>query len=105
MMTAAALPGIGTLTGHTTVVTSVAFGPVGGILASGGADGTIKMWNVATGRPTGRPLPGDRGAVYSVAFSPDGWTLASGGADGTIKMWNVASPPDRRPGKIAAWNV
>ena len=91
MLTAAALRGTGILTGHTGAVDSMAFSPDGKTLASGSSDGTIRLWEVATGRPIGSPLTGHTGWVLSVAFSPDGKTLASGGKDDTVRLWDVAT--------------
>ena len=90
MLAAAILPGISILTGHTDRVLSVAFSPDGKILASGSADATVRLWDVAADRPIGRPLT-STAQVLSVAFSPDGKILASGGYDGTVRLWDVAS--------------
>ncbi|MBC7318837.1 PD40 domain-containing protein [Candidatus Bipolaricaulota bacterium] len=83
------------LTGHTEPVLSVAFSPDGSLLASGSWDGTIKLWNVATGEEL-RTLTGHTGYVYSVAFSPDGKILASGSDDGTVLLWDVEAVLGRR---------
>ena len=81
---------IGTLTGHSDRVASVAFSSDGQTLASGSWDDTVKMWNVSTKEEIAT-LTRYSNAVYSVAFSPDGQTLASGSDDDTVKMWNVST--------------
>ncbi|MEP6896284.1 MAG: WD40 repeat domain-containing protein, partial [Chloroflexota bacterium] len=81
------------LSGHTSGVLSVAFSPIDGgkTLASGSGDGTVILWDVATGKPIGQPLTGHASGVSSVAFSPDGKTLASGNADHTVILWDIAT--------------
>jgi WD40 repeat protein len=61
---------------------------LGGILASGSHDKTIKLWSLKT-KEAIATLKGHLSLVYAVAFSPDGQILASGSADETIKLWNL----------------
>ena len=77
-------------TGHTAWVTSVAFSPDGQLLASGGADGTIKLWAVQSRKVFGS-LSGPKAEGIAVAFSPDGKMLASACTDGTVNLWAVQS--------------
>jgi WD40 repeat protein len=78
-------------------VWSIAFNGDGSMLASGGLGSTVRLWDVATGKPVGAPLAGHRDNVNSVAFSRDGTTIASGSADATVMLWdaNVADWPRR----------
>ena len=78
-----------TFTGHSRVVSSVAFSPDGRTALSGSTDGTLKLWEVATGKEL-RTLTGHLNTVNSVAFSPDGRTAVSGSDDQTLKLWQVA---------------
>jgi WD40 repeat protein len=77
-----------TLTGHSSLVWSVAYSPDGQTLASGSHDKTIKLWDVKTGNLL-QTLTGHSDWVNSVAYSPNGQTLASGSGDNTIKLWNL----------------
>jgi WD40 repeat protein len=70
---------------------SVAFSPDGKTLAV--ADGTVKLWDVATGKLKA-PLP-PHGRASSVAFSPDGQTLAHVGEHATVHLWDVAKGQER----------
>jgi hypothetical protein len=72
---------------HLSPVNALAFSPSGRLLASAGADGVIRVFQVA--RPAEGAiavLEGHRGGVESLAFADD-TVLYSGGVDRTIRIW------------------
>jgi WD40 repeat protein/transcriptional regulator with XRE-family HTH domain len=75
------------------VVQSVSLSPDHRHLAVAAADGTLRLWDVASPghpRPAGAPLdPASDSPLYATAFSPDGKTLAAAGAGRTVQLWNV----------------
>lgn len=86
---------------------SVTFSPDGQILASGGSDGDIYLWNVETGEHK-RTLTGYNSAIWRLTFSPDGQTLASGRMNGAIHLWSIDPAlldPERRTADINADGV
>jgi WD40 repeat protein len=79
----------GDLMDHTESVTSVAFNPIGTMVAAGSFDRDLVLWDSVERVRLGDPLIGHDDKVGSIAFSPDGKLLASGGADGAVMIWNV----------------
>src|SRR4029077_12142453 len=85
------------LEGHTDSVTSVAFSPDGGLLASGSADRSILLWDVPAFQQHGPPLTQHEDFVTSLAFTPDSKTLASGSGNGQILLWKPKPGPRLPP--------
>lgn len=76
--------------GHKGGVRAVAFSFDRRYLLSGGDDGVLKLWDVASGKCL-QTLREHRAAIFAVAFSPDGRRALSGSADQTIKLWDVSA--------------
>jgi WD40 repeat protein len=76
-------------------VFDVAFSPNGKTLASGGWDGTLRLWNVSDpSRPRQITAPDAMkapGAIRTIAFGPHGRVIAVGSSDGTIALWDTVT--------------
>ncbi|HKB03330.1 MAG TPA: serine/threonine-protein kinase [Gemmataceae bacterium] len=114
-----------TRTQHTSGVRSVAISRDGKVLASGGLDHSIYLWDTKTWTPRG-PLTGHTGEVPGLSFSPDDtrlasvtavndtclirlWNVATGEGAGTIGgpgsgMWDVAYSPDGQSLACGGWD-
>lgn len=98
------------LEGHSDIIRSLAVHPDGTLLATGGTDGEIRLWELRGDRAaalSGRAQPGaterrdtgsasvatqhDVSSVIALAFSANGLLLASGGVTGTIALWEGRS--------------
>ena len=75
--------------GHTGQVQTLEFSPDGATLASSAHDGTIRLWDVASGQQLRAFAPGV-GRLHGLAFAPDGLTLAFGSTAGHVGLLDVA---------------
>ncbi|MFE7530179.1 WD40 repeat domain-containing protein [Kitasatospora sp. NPDC057542] len=83
--------------GHGKGVSAVAVGPVAvdgaTVVVSGGDDGAVRLWDLATGEPVGEPMTGHAGPVHAVATAePDGRAVAvSAGTDEDVRVWDLTT--------------
>jgi len=76
------------LRGHNHFVSDVVISSDGEFALSGSWDGTLRLWEISTGRCT-RRFVGHTKDILSVAFSFDNRQIVSGSRDKTIKLWNT----------------
>lgn len=80
---------------HQGWITGVAFSPDATRLLVSSSDGTVALWDVATGEIE-QQFTGHEGAVNAVAYHPDGESVATAGTDGLIHLWDVATGDEIR---------
>ncbi|MGW8062502.1 nSTAND1 domain-containing NTPase [Streptomyces ziwulingensis] len=89
------------LPGHQDIGSAVAFAPDGRTLASGGHDGTVRLWNTAgADEQLGEPLRVNGDPVGAVAYSPDGTLLAAAGHGGGIRLWDARDRARPQPAGV-----
>jgi WD40 repeat protein len=62
--------------------------PDGALVAAGGAEGTLYVWNARSGSLI-RGVPAHKEELISVRFSPDGKAILTAGQDGALRLWDA----------------
>jgi len=77
-----------TIKGHKDSINACAFAPDNNSILSAGADKTLKLWDLDTGKEL-KIFKYHDDEVNCCAFSPDGKYIVSGSQDGMLKIWNA----------------
>ncbi|TQM81766.1 WD40 repeat protein [Saccharothrix saharensis] len=82
------------LVAHQGQVEHLSFNPAGTVMATGGRDGAVHLWNISRPEaPTRLSTPGTFGGyVHWTAFSHDGTMLVAGSSDRTLRIWDITHP-------------
>ncbi len=84
-----------TLPGHEQYLSCAAASKTGHLLASGGFDKSVRLYDAAAGASVAI-FAGQPDTVQAVAISPDDALVASGGDDHSIRLWNVETKSLRK---------
>jgi WD40 repeat protein len=83
-------------------VKSVVFSPNGALIAAGGDDGAVRLWNAHNHQPVATMRPSPPYQIWSVAFSPDNRQVVSAAGDdnNSVQLWDVDPPGPTGPAMV-----
>ncbi|HSH02958.1 MAG TPA: protein kinase [Anaerolineae bacterium] len=84
-------------------VLTLTFAPGGELLAMGGGERVVQVWDVGAEDWLYSNLLGHTGDVYVVEFGPDGVMLASGGIDRNVRLWDMETGEAEVVPNVGAW--
>ncbi|MBD1850005.1 NB-ARC domain-containing protein [Leptolyngbya sp. FACHB-711] len=89
------------------IVFAVAFHPDGDRLATGDAEGRLRLWQTSNAKPL-LDFAGHQGWIWAIAFSADGQTVGSCSNDKTIRLWQTDTGECTQiftGHRLAAWTI
>ncbi|KAG2738060.1 WD40 repeat-like protein [Suillus brevipes Sb2] len=75
--------------GHTNWVWGATHLPGGQRIITCSADGSLRLWNMKSGKQIGEDWRDEGSSVWSIASSPDGKKVVSGSNDGAVRLWDI----------------
>jgi len=75
--------------GHTETVWGAIHLPGGQRIITCSSDGSLRVWNLKTGKQIGEDWRDGDGPVWSIALSPDGKKVVSGSIDCAVRLWDI----------------
>ncbi|KIK39019.1 hypothetical protein CY34DRAFT_361562 [Suillus luteus UH-Slu-Lm8-n1] len=75
--------------GHTNWVWGAIHLPGGQRIITCSYDGSLRVWNLKTGKQIGEDWRDGVSEVWSIALSPDGKKVVSGSDDGAVRLWDI----------------
>jgi hypothetical protein len=73
-----------------TLINSISFSPSGDKFITSGQDGTVRVWDIASGLQVMK-LKAHPGGAYCASFDPSGKFIVTGGDDFMVKLWDAGS--------------
>jgi WD40 repeat protein len=75
--------------GHTDWITGIICLPDGQRMMTCSRDGSLRVWNLKSGKQMGEDWRDGDSGVWSIALSPDGKKVVSGSSDSRVRLWDI----------------